>query len=85
MNDTVSRLLGELQLLTRKPGDSSVDEKVRQIAEAIEKAFDATTRKSAKVELLRLIVRHLGVSGHSSAILADLKTMRKTFASSDGV
>jgi chromosome segregation ATPase len=85
LNDTVSRLLGELQLLTRKPGDSSVDEKIKQIAAAIDKAFDATTRKSVKVELLRLIVRHFSVSSHSSSILSDLDLMRKTFASSDGV
>ena len=75
LNVTVSKMLRQLQLLMHMPGDVSVDEKIRQIADTINKAFDATTRESAKLELLRLIVKHWGGSRLSRSIDEDLKKM----------
>ena len=75
LNDTVSKLLRELQLLRHKAGDISVDEKIKQVVEAINNAFNATTRDSAKKEILQLIVRRWGGSRLSRSIDENLKKM----------
>jgi hypothetical protein len=63
LDDTVSRLLLQLQVLRHPVAGTSINDKARQIAQAINRSLDGIGSRDAKVEIFRLIMKHLGITG----------------------
>jgi len=63
LDDTISRLLVQMQLLRRPATGTSINDKAKQIAEAINRFLDGIGSGDAKVEIFRLIMKHLGIAG----------------------
>jgi predicted nucleic acid-binding Zn-ribbon protein len=90
LDDVVSRLLREFQLLVRPAGGTSTNEKAQRIAEAINKVLDTIPNQNVRVEACRMIVNrlHLTLGGRAALsldITEDMKRLRHLSQSSSGV
>ncbi len=61
LDDTVTRLLLQLQTLRHPAAGTSINDKAQQIAQVINSRLDGIGSKDAKVEIFRLIMKHLGI------------------------
>jgi hypothetical protein len=61
LDDTVSQLLVQLQMLRHPVGGTSINEKAQQIAQVITRFLDGIGSTDAKIEIFRLIMTHLKI------------------------